>query len=47
MDIGVVGKKTFLGRVEKVGAVVDAGLLSGRSTENLRLPSVTVYISVL
>jgi hypothetical protein len=44
MDVGVVGKKTFLGSVEKVCAVVDASLLAGGATENLGLPGVTVYI---
>lgn len=29
VDVGVVGKKTFLRCVEEVGAVVNAGLLSG------------------
>jgi hypothetical protein len=40
VDVGVVGEETFLCRVEEVGAVVDAGLLGGRTAEDLWLPGV-------
>lgn len=46
MDVGVVGKKTFLSSVEEVSAVVDGGLVTGRATENLRLPGVEMAVKV-
>jgi hypothetical protein len=42
MDIGVVGKETFLSSVEEVCSVVDTSLLAGCTTENLGLPGITV-----
>lgn len=41
MDVGVVGEQAFLGGVEEVGAVVDAGLFAGRAAEDFGAPGVT------
>jgi hypothetical protein len=43
VDVGVVGEEAFLCGVEEVGAVVDAGLLGGRTAEYLWLPGVAIY----
>lgn len=45
MDVGVVCKEAFLSSMEEVGSVVDSGLLTGRATEDLGLPGVTISSS--
>lgn len=42
VDVGVVGEETFLGGMEEVCAVVDAGLLARGASEYLGLPGVAV-----
>jgi hypothetical protein len=44
VDVGVVREETLLCGVEEIGAVVDASLLAGRATENLRLPGIAALI---
>ena len=42
MDVGVVGKKTFLMRVIEISAMIDGRLVTGCSTEDLWAPCVSV-----
>lgn len=42
VNVCVVGKKSFLGSVPEVSAVVDASLLARRAAEDLGLPGVAV-----
>jgi hypothetical protein len=46
MDVSVVGEQTFLGGVEEVSAVVDGGLLAGRTAKDLGLPGVEMAVEV-
>jgi hypothetical protein len=40
VDVGVVCEQAFLGRVEEVGAVIDASLFAGCAAKDFRTPSV-------
>ena len=46
VDVGVVFQKTFLRGMEEIGAVVDAGLFTGRAAKHFGLPGVQVGVEV-
>jgi hypothetical protein len=46
MDVSIVSEQTFLSSVEEVSAVVDGGLLAGRTAKDLGLPGVEMAVEV-
>lgn len=46
MDVGVVCEQTFLRCMEEVSAVVDAGLFTRSTAEDLGLPGVEMGVEV-